>query len=131
MSDAEPTERVSSLTPMLVARDLGATLAFYRDLLGFTVRGTWPAEGEPTWCHVVHGGAELMFVTSEEAGFWSQPPKVSGVLYLHVDDLDALHTRLRDQAKILWGPEPTDYGMREFAIEDVNGYVLSFGEPLA
>ena len=29
-----------------------------------------------------------------------------------------------------WGPEDMSYGMREFAIKDPDGYLLSFGQPL-
>jgi hypothetical protein len=28
-----------------------------------------------------------------------------------------------------WGPEDTEFGIREFAIRDPNGYLLVFAEP--
>jgi hypothetical protein len=30
-----------------------------------------------------------------------------------------------------WGPEKMPYGMLEFAVKDPNGYLLSFGQPVA
>jgi hypothetical protein len=45
------------------------------------------------------------------------------------DDVLALHARIKDHVTIRWGPEIYHYGMHEFAIEDCNGYTLSFGQP--
>ncbi len=54
-------------------------------------------------------------------------PVMSGLIYLFVEDVDALAARLAPQpVPIEWGPETQDYGLRELAIRDLNGYRLVF-----
>lgn len=42
--------------------------------------------------------------------------------------MDALWAQLREKAAVVYPIESFDYGMREFAIRDVDGYVLQFGQ---
>ena len=39
-------------------------------------------------------------------------------------------TKVRDKTRICYGIENFDYGMREFAIDDNNGYMLQFGQEI-
>ena len=41
-------------------------------------------------------------------------------------DVDALAQRLASSVSFEWGPETQDYGLREVAIKDLNGYYLVF-----
>ena len=45
-----------------------------------------------------------------------------------VDGVDALHDRLKSTVKIVMPIVTQFYGMREFAIEDPDGYVITFAE---
>ena len=58
-------------------------------------------------------------------------PRFTGSLYFRVDDVDELWKRLKDQATVVYPIEDFDYGMREFAVRDRDGYVLQFGRPIA
>jgi hypothetical protein len=40
-----------------------------------------------------------------------------------------LAEELHGKVAFAWGPEVMDYGMREFAVQDPNGYYLAFTEP--
>ena len=42
--------------------------------------------------------------------------------------IDALHDRIKDRVKIVMPIVTQFYGMREFAIEDPDGYVITFAE---
>lgn len=44
-------------------------------------------------------------------------------------DVMGLWNLIKDRCVAEWGPEQMPYGMLEFAIEDLNGYMLSFGQP--
>ena len=57
-------------------------------------------------------------------------PTFTGSLYFHTDDVDTLWQRLKDRARICYPIDNFEYGMREFAIYDNNGYLLQFGQPL-
>nr|WP_314492309.1 hypothetical protein [uncultured Chryseobacterium sp.] len=54
----------------------------------------------------------------------------SGSFYFNVSDVDRLWDDLNSITKICCRIETFDWGMREFAIYDNNGYILQFGQPL-
>ena len=112
-----------SLTPMLQTSDMDRTISWYGDLLGFhCVRRV-----EDGWCHLRQGGVSLMFMKNDHVG----TPHATATQYIYVDDVDELWEALKDRVTAEWGPETMPYGMREFAIRDPDGYLLSFGEPLS
>ena len=53
-------------------------------------------------------------------------PVFSGLIYVFVDDVDAMAARIGGKARIEWGPETQDYGLREVGVKDLNGYLLVF-----
>ena len=55
-------------------------------------------------------------------------PAFTGSFYINPDDVDAMWERVKDKARICYPIDNFDYGMREFAIYDNNGYLLQFGE---
>jgi uncharacterized glyoxalase superfamily protein PhnB len=57
-------------------------------------------------------------------------PVFTGSLYIKTDDVDASWERLRDNVKVCYPIENFDYGMREFAIYDNNGYLIQFGQEI-
>lgn len=114
-------------TPHLLARDIEATVAFYVELLGFTVETLWPA-ANPTLCVLDRHGVHLVFDTGANWDAPRQPPTLSGQLVFEVDDVDRLHESLVGRVEILWGPESYDYGRREFSIRDPDGYRLVFSQ---
>ena len=115
------------LVPSLLVRDLEATFAFY-ERLGFSRTGVFPDESEPIWGEVTRDGIVLQFYTEPPKGTPAEPV-FSGVLYLHPSDVRALADEFRDVTPFAWGPEVMEYGMREFAIRDPDGYYLAFTEP--
>jgi hypothetical protein len=50
-------------------------------------------------------------------------------LYFFPRSFDALVDEFQGLYEFAWGPEVMDYGMREFALQDPNGYFLAFTEP--
>ena len=111
-----------SLVPMLQTLDMARTIAWYETVLGFRRTGR-PADG---WCCLGRDGVSIMFMTNAHLG----PPQATATQYFTVDDVDALWDGLKRQCQAEWGPEDMSYGLREFAIKDPNGYLLSFGSPI-
>lgn len=102
--------------------DVLAAAAFYTEKLGFTLAFTW---GEPVTIAGVALGQAQVFL---EAGT-ANPAGCN--LYFVVDDADALHTFHEEGGvTIVHAPEDRQYGLRDFRIEDLNGYHLSFGHPI-
>ena len=116
------------VVPSLLVRDMEETLAFYR-LIGFHVAGTHPDREAPTWAEVKRNEVALQFYVESPEGT-PEEPVLSGTLYLYPEDVLALADELRDKVDFAWGPQVMDYGMRELAVRDPNGYVLAFTEPV-
>ena len=51
-------------------------------------------------------------------------------LYLHTNDVTTLAERLRTRTEVVEDVHETEYAMREFIIRDLNGFWLTFGEPI-
>ena len=115
------------LVPALLVRDMGATLDFYRKL-GFRVTGGHPAGAQSTWAEVQRDSVTLQFHTEPPHGT-PATPVCSGTFYLFPASVMELARELRGQVEFAWGPEVMDYGMREFGVQDPNGYYLAFTEP--
>jgi uncharacterized glyoxalase superfamily protein PhnB len=114
--------KVSSLTPMLRTWDLPGSVEFYRRILGFECTAH-----ESDWAALSFGPVSLMLSgPNEHEG--DAAPAFTGSLYFRVDNVDDLWSRLRDEARVCYPIETFDYGMREFAIYDNNGYLLQFGQ---
>jgi uncharacterized glyoxalase superfamily protein PhnB len=111
-----------SLTPMLQTSDMERTIAWYGDMLGFRCVSRM-GDG---WCRLEHDGVSLMFMRNDHLG----APHATATQYIYVDDVHALWATLKGRVTAEWGPEDMSYGMREFAIKDPDGYLLSFGQPL-
>src|SRR5580658_8326019 len=106
------------LTPMLATSDIKGTVAFYGDVLGFELDNVSEDWG---WAHMHKGNATLMFrLPNEHEQF--EKPVFTGSLYFYTAGVDELWDILKDTANIFYGLEDFDYGMREFAIKDNNGY---------
>ena len=55
----------------------------------------------------------------------------TGSFYFKTDGVDEMWAELKDNAKVRYPIEDFDYGMRECAIYDNNGYLLQFGQEIS
>jgi uncharacterized glyoxalase superfamily protein PhnB len=67
------------------------------------------------------GNARIMFSTFDHV----DAPALTGEIYLYPDDLDAVWAKLKDAVTVVEPLHLTEYGMREFAIRDPNGFTLT------
>lgn len=128
---------VNSLTPDLMVEDLEETVSWYERVFDADAVATLPEEGEDSWwAQLEIGDASLML---QERGSLSEKlPALEGAslggsvaFYMDVDDAEALQADLEAEGvEILDEVHETDFGWRQFAVEDCNGYVLWFGEKL-
>lgn len=122
---------LTALAPMLAVDDLRETIEFYATI-GFACQGTFEVDGQPVWCSLERDGIRLMFTwdpphTHDDGSEHTHQPGMEGSLYLYCEEIDALWEELRDKAPVQLEIGDRDYGMRDFAITDPNGYVLLFG----
>jgi len=111
---------------MLRSFDLAAALAFYGEVLGFTVESQ-----QLGWASLRRDEVRLMLAAPNVHLDAERTAAVfNGSLYIRIDDVDVLWAQLKDRARVCYAPESFGYGMREFAIYDCDGYLVQFGQPL-
>ncbi len=111
-----------SSTTVFTVKDVMASLAYYRDKLGFDVAFEY---GKPTfYVGLCSGNVTLHLVAA------SQTPRQpgQGATCIFVDDVDALHADLVERgAKVMKAPANYDYGLRDFDVADLDGNMIFFG----
>ena len=117
---------VISSTAIFASSDIEATLAYYKDVLGF--ESTWTWGDPPTFGSASMGGVTIMFNLQPDLA-----AKVRGHQHgVKVDDVDELHRLHRSKgAHVVSEIEDKPWGLREYIVEDLNGYHLRFGGPPA
>lgn len=125
MPDASPSTH--SAAPVLLCTQLAASIAHYRDVLGFEVALADP--DQPIYAILRRGGAEVHLASPRTAAKAQLPGH--GSCYVIVSGVDRLYAELRARgAKILTPPESKPYGLRDFYCQDLDGNVIAFGESL-
>ncbi len=124
---------MKNLTINLMVKSVNETVDFYRNVLGFELIMSNPEKGEFDWAMVSKDGVSLMF--QEEKNIKSEYPCMknnnitpSFTMFIKTENVDKLYTTLKEKVKIVAEYHKTFYGDYEFAIEDINGYILTFAE---
>lgn len=116
--------KLTSVRPMFYTSDFEGTLAFYTEVLEFKLEVRLDEYG---WADLSRDNIEVMIAKPNEHVPFDKAT-FTGSIYFNVDDADALWVELKEKTKVCYPIETFDYGMREFAIFDNNGYLLQFGQ---
>lgn len=116
--------KYNNLKPILWTDHLDESISFYTQILGFVL-----IEKNEDWQWASLQKDEVVLMISKKndhskfnnIGF-------SGSFYFNVDDVEVLWTDLKEKADVCYEIETFEWGMREFAVYDNNGYILQFGE---
>lgn len=118
---------ITQIVPVFFTTDIPATLAYYKDKLGFECLGTW---FDPPVYAIVERDRHAIHFRRAEAPT-PNPEKYEEELldaYLHVKDADALYAEyaaknvefVRELGNMPWNS-------REFVVKDCDGRLLAFG----
>ena len=122
------------LTPNLVVRDVEASLNFYRSALGFQLGFTVPDQPPYVFGSVTSGGVEIFFndqkaVLEEYPALGSKPIGGSLTLFIEVKGIEGVLAAVQKSgAKITMPLKDQFYGMREFAFEAPEGWVVTIAQ---
>jgi len=119
------------ISPTLAVRNMKQTIQFYRDSLGFKMGMAFPDAGNPEYADLSKHGMVLMFIPAENVGIDSEQKLGIGVnLYMQIDgDIDEYYNELKNKGvKIVFNVKDEPYGIRDFTVEDINGYKLTFNQ---
>lgn len=121
---------VRQIAPLFFTTDIPATLAYYRDKLGFECLGTW--HDPPVYAIVARDRHAIHFRCAEPPK--ANPHKYTEELldaYVFIEDPDALYAEYAARgvefARQL-GNMP--WKSREFVVKDCDGRLLAFGADL-
>lgn len=114
------------IIPMIWTEEIQETVDFYVNHLQFICG---ERSDEWGWAALHRDQCEIMIAKPNEHTPFEKP-LFTGTFYIRVDDVDALWNQLEDTVKICYEIHNFDWGMREFAIFDNNGYMLQFGQDL-
>lgn len=124
------------LTPNLLVADVARSVAFYVDVLGFTRGMTVPEEAPFAFASVVGGAVEIFFNEKETAAkdypaFAGKPIGATGTMFVEMENVEQLYEQLKARVPIVMPFVTQWYGLKEFAIADPDGYVITFAERVA
>lgn len=125
--------KFTSVTPNLIVRDIAASTAFYRDVLGFSIRQTVP-DAEPfVFVWLERDGVPVFLndpkaVAQDYAGAAALPSGGTATLFFAMEGVDAYHDAVAPKAPVVMPLKTQFYGMREFAITDPDGHIITFAE---
>lgn len=118
------TNNFSHSAVIFPVSDLQKSIDFYTDKLGFEKTFEW---GEPVYYAVVKRGGVGIHLTKRSDGI--RPSKYHRALYVFVNDIDKVYEELRSQdIRIVNDIEDRDYKMKDFDIEDPDGFIITFGK---
>lgn len=119
------------LSSTLAVRNMKETIEFYKDSLGFKMGMCFPDANNPEYADLSKDGMVLMFIPTENIGIGSEEKLGVGVnLYMQIDgNIDEYYDELKKRGvKIAVDIKDEPYGIRDFTVEDVNGYKLTFNQ---
>src|SRR5262249_43249417 len=126
----EASRNLASIRPSFIVKDLQASIAYYRDRLGFQLDFQGPDEG-PFWAGVSRDGIGIMLkavgaevppIPNHTRHEWAPPDA-----HIYSMDPDALFDEFsRRGASFVTTLSFVEVGLWGFAVTDADGYVLVF-----
>ncbi len=128
--------KVDGLAPLIQVFDMTTSVAFYRDVLGFTVVNQSEPGDNFDWGMLRLDDAVVMLNTAYEKDHRPPPPDHSRVaahddtaLFFGCPDVDAAYAHLCEKGVNVKPPTVAPYGMKQLYVKDPDGYVLCFQCP--
>ena len=133
---SQPKLSCTKLNPNLMVSNVDASLRFYEDVLGFDRSMTFPEQSPFMFASVTSGPVKIFLsdrstVIKEDTRLSDLPFGGGNIMLIEVDGVDTVHTRIASLVKVVMSLRTQWFGLREFAIEDPDGYVITFAERVA
>ena len=128
--------KFTSVTPNLLVRDVATSTAFYRDVLGFEIKQTVPDAAPFVFVWLERDGVPVFLNDIKAAAHdypaaASLPPGGTAALFFVITGVDDFHAVVAPKATVILPLKTQFYGMREFAVTDPDGHIITFAERVA
>ena len=125
------TDNIIRITPFMHVPDIEAAIAFFRDILGFTVH--FHAHN---YAYVQRETAAFRLLENECPEDGAPPGNRRFAYYIDVENVDGLLAELKPKLDTLpqgdvHGPVDQPYGQREFMVLAPDGNLVVFGQSIA
>jgi catechol 2,3-dioxygenase-like lactoylglutathione lyase family enzyme len=130
MNPPDPSRNLLAISPFFIVKDLQASIAFYRDRLGFTVDFQGPPE-DVYYAGVTREGIGIMLktITPDVLAVpnHTRHPWARWDAYVYTRDPDVLYDEFRARG-VSFEKELSfiDAGLWGFELADADGYILAF-----
>lgn len=134
--------KFANVTPNLIVADIDRSIAFYRDVLGFSIQATVPEKAPFVFAWMQRDGISVFLntlgsVKDDHPGLAARPIGGTNTMYMAIEadaaetGVDELFGTVSPLARVMMPLTTQFYGMREFGIEDPDGYVIFLGQRVA
>lgn len=135
MTDTAATLNATTLGCSLTCKEIAKSIAYYRDVLGFTVDMTWDNEGVLAGAVISSGDIRIVLNQDDGKLGWDRIKGQGFYLQFNVAsaaDVDAAAARVAAAGgTILDPPADRPWGVRAFFFRDLDGFKLGVSTPLA
>ena len=121
---------LGSVAPCFPVSDVGKTIRWYQEYLGFTgypfpehepyVFGIMARDNIEIMLQRIQGYEKPDLYSTRRGGVWNA--------YIRMKGVKEFYNEIRDRVEILMPLKKQPYGDWEFEVKDLNGYVLVFSE---
>lgn len=134
MTDTAPALNATNLGCSITCSNLEASIAFYRDAIGFAVAHQFENEGKVVAAVIVAGNIQIVLNQDDGKLGWDRIKGQGIYLQLNVPtyaDVDGAAERIKANGGTLLN-EPADrpWGARMFQFKDPDGFKLGVSTPL-
>lgn len=122
----------TSLSASLTVADLAKSFAWYRDVIGFTVRQTFEREGRLMAVSLLAGDVAIL-LTQDDGALGTDRAKGAGfsLMITTPDDIDEIAAGIEGRGGVLEGPPQTaPWGPRVFRFRDPDGFRFTISSPV-
>jgi predicted enzyme related to lactoylglutathione lyase len=132
-----PEFKLSSfdIAPVFLVKNVVKSAEYYRDFLGFRFDRIW---GDPPDFVVLQRGGITIMLNSDEGKVKASNPNhrtendTRWDAYICVPSADSIHDELESRGIQIVRPiADAPYGLRDFEIEDLDGYILCIGSTMS
>jgi uncharacterized glyoxalase superfamily protein PhnB len=134
--------KFTDVTPNLIVSNIDRSLAFYRDVLGFSLVTSVPDAAPFAFLWMQRDGVSVFLntvasVENEQPDIAARKIGGTATMFMIVEaetaalGVDALFEQVKSKARVVMPLKTQFYGMREFGIEDPDGYVIYAAQRVA
>ena len=121
----------TALSVSFTVKDLKASIAWYRDVLGFTVSQEYERDGAVRAASMTAGSVRILLNQDDGAKGWTRVKGEGFAVQVTTEQsIDAIADRAKaNGANLDLEPTDTPWGARLFRITDPDGFKLSISSP--